>query len=228
MAIADFPLHSTASAGTAAPAELVALAAKQGVRTMALTDHDTTAGVEEAAEAGRRLGIRVISGVEISADLEDGGEAHLLGYFASTESPALQSQLKRYRDGRETRGMQILRNLEQIGVPVEWERVLAIAGEAAVGRPHVASAMVEKGYVTTIGEAFDEYLCTGGPADAPREKLPPAQAVQLIREAGGVAVLAHPQYLADVETTVELLRDAGLQGIEVYYKIHGTGAIARL
>ena len=227
MAIADFHLHSTASDGTSSPAELVALVAKQGVRTMALTDHDTTAGVEEAVAAGRRLDVRVIPGVEIRTDLDDHGEAHLLGYFASTESAALQSQLERYREGRQARGLQILRNLARLGVPVEWNRVLAIAGEAAVGRPHVARAMVEKGYVTNVGEAFEEYLRTGGPADAAREKLPPAEAVQLIREAGGVAVLAHPQHLPDVDTTVELLRDAGLQGIEVYYKNHTTDAIAR-
>lgn len=227
MAIADFHLHSTASDGTSSPTELVALVAKQGVRTMALTDHDTTAGVEEAVAAGRRLDVRVIPGIEISTDVDDGGEAHLLGYFASTESAALQSQLERYREGRQARGLHILRNLEQLGVPVEWERVLAIAGEAAVGRPHVARAMVEKGYVTSVGEAFEAYLRTGGPADAPREKLPPAEAVQLIREAGGVPVLAHPVYLPDVDTTVELLHDAGLQGIEVYYKNHGAEAIAR-
>ncbi len=227
MAIADFHLHSTASDGTSSPAELVALVAKQGVRTMALTDHDTTAGVDEAVAAGRGLDVRVIPGIEISTDLDDGGEAHLLGYFASTENAALQSQLERYREGRHERGLQIMRNLEQLGVPVAWERVLAIAGEAAVGRPHIARAMVERGYVTGVGEAFEAYLRTGGPADAAREKLPPAEAVQLIRASGGVAILAHPQYLPEADATVELLSEAGLQGIEVYYKNHGTDAIAR-
>ena len=227
MAIADFHLHSTASDGTSPPTDLVALVARQGVRTMALTDHDTTAGVEEAIAAGEQFRVRVIPGIEISTDLDGGGEAHLLGYFASTDHAALQSQLKRYREGRQTRGLQMMRNLERLGVPVEWERVLAIAGEAAVGRPHVAQAMVEAGYVTSVGEAFEAYLRTGGPADARREKLPPAEAVQLIRANDGVAVLAHPQYLPDADATVELLHDAGLQGIEVYYKSHGADAVAR-
>ena len=227
MARGDFHLHSTASDGTLPPAEVVALAASQGVEVMALTDHDTTAGVAEAQAAGAAHGVEVIAGIEISTDLAEGGDAHLLGYFADAADEALQAQLERYRTGRAERGREILRKLEGLGFPLAWERVTAIAGRAAVGRPHVARAMVEAGYIDNVSLAFDHYLFTGGPADAPRKKLPPAEAVALIRDAGGVAVLAHPRYLPDPPAAIAMLAAAGLHGIEVYYKDHGPEEIAR-
>jgi predicted metal-dependent phosphoesterase TrpH len=233
MARGDFHLHSTASDGTSAPADVVALAASRGVEVLALTDHDTTAGIKAAQRAGNAAEIRVIAGIEISTDLPDGGDAHILGYFptpannAAVGGDAFQIQLRRYREGRQARGLTILAKLDALSLSLSWDRVLAIAGEAAVGRPHVAAAMVEAGYVETVPEAFDLYLYSGGPGDAPREKLPPPQALQLIRDAGGVPVLAHPRYLPDPEGTIASLSGHGLQGIEVYYKNHDPHDIAR-
>lgn len=224
---ADFHTHSRHSDGLLSPAALMETAAANGVTVLALTDHDTTAGVAEAIAAGQRLGVRVIPGVEISADLPDGSDAHLLGYFPSVDDPAFQRQLQAYRDGRRQRGRTMLAKLETLGMPLAWERVLAIAGEAAVGRPHVAQALVERGYVGSIREAFDRFLYTGGPADADREKLAPAEAIRLIRRSGGVAVLAHPYFLPDPESAIRTLVPAGLQGVEVYYKNATTEEVVR-
>lgn len=227
MARGDLHLHSTASDGTEPPRGVVALAASRGVAVMALTDHDTTAGVAEAQQAGAELGVRVIAGVELSADLPGGGDAHILGYFASVGDASLQEELHRYRAGREERGRAILDKLARLGMPVSWERVKAIAGEAAVGRPHFARALLEAGFVASTTEAFDLYLHSGGPADAPRRKLPPVEAVRLIRDAGGVAVLAHPRFLPDPSAALALLTPAGLQGVEVYYKNHDPSEVQR-
>ena len=123
-----------------------------------------------------------------------------------------------YREGRTARGRTMLAKLSALGMPMRWERVLEIAGEAAVGRPHVAQALVEGGYVASVREAFDRYLHTGGPADAAREKVPPDEAIALIRECGGVAALAHPSFLPDPESAVTALAAVGLEGLEVYYK----------
>ena len=218
MAIGDFHNHSNHSDGILSPQALVRRAAANGVRTMALTDHDTTAGVRDALAAGADAGLRVISGVELSADLPDGGDAHLLGYFRTIDQPRLQSQLASYREGRMRRGRTMLAKLADLDMELRWERVLEIAGEAAVGRPHVAQALVEAGHVESVREAFDRYLHTGGPADAQREKLPPEEALALIHECRGVSVLAHPNFLPDAEAAVARLAAAGLQGIEVYYK----------
>ncbi|MCY3918755.1 MAG: PHP domain-containing protein [Chloroflexi bacterium] len=218
MAIGDFHTHSRHSDGVLTPTELIRRAGANGVRSLALTDHDTTAGVAEAQGAGEAIGVRVIPGVELSADLPDGGDAHILGYFPSVEQPILQAQLARYREGRTSRGRAMLAKLSALGMPLRWERVLEIAGEAAVGRPHVAQALVEGGHVGSVREAFDRYLRTGGPADAPREKVPPAEAIALIRESGGVAALAHPSFLPDSDSAVAALTAAGLEGLEVYYK----------
>ena len=224
---ADFHTHSRHSDGLLSPAALVDMAAANGVTVLALTDHDTTAGVAEAIAAGRRVGVRVIPGVEISADLPDGSDAHLLGYFSRVDDPAFQSQLQAYRAGRQQRGRTMLAKLEALGMPLAWEWVLAIAGEAAVGRPHVAQALVERSYVGSIREAFDRFLYTGGPADADREKLAPAEAIRLIRRSGGVAVLAHPFFLPDPESAIRTLVPAGLQGVEVYYKNAAREEVAR-
>ena len=218
MARADFHTHSRHSDGVLSPRDLVAKAAANGVEVLALTDHDTTAGVAEAQAAGEALGLQIIPGVELSTDLATGGDAHILGYFCSVQQERLQAELAAFRQQRQQRGRVMLTKLAALEMPLAWQEVLQIAGEAAVGRPHIALAMVERGYVASIREAFDRYLHSGGPADATREKLPPERAVALIRESGGVAVLAHPSFLLDAEAAVAQLEPAGLQGIEVYYK----------
>lgn len=226
MAIGDFHTHSNRSDGILGPVELTRRAAANGVQTIALTDHDTTEGVAEAAQAAAEAGIRLIPGLELSADLPDGGDAHILGYFTTIEQPALQTQLAAYREGRMARGKTMLAKLAGLGMELSWDRVLEIAGEAAVGRPHVAQALVERGHVESVRDAFDRYLRTGGPADAQREKLPPEEAIALIRDSGGVAVLAHPSFLPDAEAAVAQLSAVGLEGLEVYYKNYSPEEVA--
>ena len=220
MARIDLHTHSTCSDGVSTPAALVEQAAANGVQILALTDHDTTAGLAAAAQTAAACGIRLLAGVELGADLAD-GDAHLLGYFRSVDRPDFQDALRHFRDGREERGRAMLAKLADLGLPLAWERVRAIAGEAAVGRPHVASALVERGYVASVREAFDRYLHTGGPGYATREKYPPEEAIDLIRRNGGVPVLAHPSFVPDVEAVLDRLVPAGLQGLEVFYKNYG-------
>ena len=222
MALGDFHTHTHHSDGLLAPAELVRRAAANSVEVLAVTDHDTTAGLAEAETAARSANVRLIAGVELSADGDDGADYHLLGYFPSVPAVlangTFQDQLHAYRVGRQQRGRILLEKLAALGMPLDWERLLAIAGPAAVGRPHIAQAMVEQGYVASVREAFDRYLHDEGPVAAEREKLPPQSAVELIRAAGGVAVLAHPCFLPNPAAAVTALKPAGLAGLEVYYK----------
>ncbi len=222
MALGDFHTHTRHSDGILAPTELVKQAAANGVEILAVTDHDTTAGLAEAEAAARPANVRLIAGVELSADGDDGADYHLLGYFPSVTAvlanSAFQDQLHAYRVGRQQRGRVMLEKLTALGMPLGWERLLAIAGPAAVGRPHIAQAMVEQGYVASVRDAFDRYLHDDGPAAAEREKLPPRSAIELIRAAGGVAVLAHPCFLPNPAEAVTALKPAGLAGLEVYYK----------
>ena len=221
MALGDFHTHTRHSDGLLAPTELVKQAAANGVEVLAVTDHDTTAGLAEAEAAARSANVRLIAGVELSADGDD-GDYHLLGYFPSVTAVlanrAFQDQLHAYRVGRQQRGRVMLEKLAALGMPLGWERLLAIAGPAAVGRPHIAQAMVEQGYVASVRDAFDRYLHDDGPVAAEREKLPPRSAIELIRAAGGVAVLAHPCFLPNPAAAVTALKPAGLAGLEVYYK----------
>ncbi|MCA1724338.1 MAG: PHP domain-containing protein, partial [Thermomicrobia bacterium] len=191
----SFPIelhcHSTASDGVYPPARVVALAAEQGVRGLALTDHDTTAGIAEAAIAAVGFGMLLIPGVELTCSVER-GEVHLLGYFVPLNNDVFQQRLAGFRSGREARGQAIVEKLNALGIPVRWERVKAIAGDGAVGRPHVARALVEVGAATSVNDAFDRYLGRGRPAHVERQRLTPVEAVHLVRAAGGVPVLAHP------------------------------------
>ncbi len=213
----DLHLHSTASDGSLRPAELVAKAASLGLGYIALTDHDTVAGLPEAIEAARQYPeLTLLPGVELSTDT-DTGETHVLGYFIDTRDAAFLAALERFRDSREGRGERMVARLNALGVNITWERVKEIAGEAAVGRPHIALAMLEKGYIEKFEDAFHGYIEQGGPAYAEREKLTPVEAVRLIAAAGGLPVLAHPVTTGDPEGTVKALVPAGLVGLEVYY-----------
>ncbi len=213
----DLHLHSTASDGRLSPADLVARAASLGLTHIALTDHDTVAGLPEAIAAARnRPGLTLLPGVELSTDTAT-GETHVLGYFIDTDDAAFLAALERFRDSRENRGERMVAKLNAMGIDIAWERVKEIAGEAAVGRPHIALAMLEKGYIARFEDAFHGYLEQGGPAYAEREKMTPAEAVRLIIAAGGLAVLAHPVTTGDPEGTVRALAPAGLVGLEAYY-----------
>jgi predicted metal-dependent phosphoesterase TrpH len=224
----DFHCHSTASDGVLPPAELVQLAYGQGVRVMALTDHDSTEGVEEARRAAQPYDdFTLISGVEMGTDIP-GGEVHVLGYFLEPDDPALQETLRRLREGRRGRGERMVEKLRELGFDVTWEQVQRFAGDGSVGRPHVAQALFEKGYVSTVTEAFDKYIGRNGPAYVEREKLTPAEAVATIVRLGGVACLAHPADLEDLDGLLAELKAAGLSGMEVFYKAYDPATVEGL
>jgi len=212
--------HTTASDGRHAPAQVVRLAHQRGVTLLAITDHDTLAGNEEAVLAGQALHVRVIRGVEISA-LSPGGEVHVLGYGVQPRDPHVQAEFDGLRGVREARARAILDKLASLGIHIPFERVRLLAGDAVIGRPHVARAMVEAGIVATQNEAFDLYLAEGKPAFVAHLGLTPVQAVRLIHAAGGLAVLAHPGlYLGDALALIDELVEAGLDGLEVFYPLH--------
>jgi predicted metal-dependent phosphoesterase TrpH len=209
----DLHLHSTASDGQFSPSELVAMALERNLLVIAITDHDTTAGVDEALEAARGTGLEVIPGVEISCDVPH-EEVHLLGYYLDHHHPALQGKLHAMRDARLQRAKGMLAKLAALGFPLPWEMVAELAGEGSVGRPHIAQAMIEMGYVASKDEAFGLYIGRNGPAYVERYRLNPLEAVSLIREAQGLPVLAHP---LKVTHFLPALVEGGLVGLEVYY-----------
>ncbi|MGH2608081.1 MAG: PHP domain-containing protein [Tepidiformaceae bacterium] len=218
MAKGDFHLHSTASDGVQTPTWVMEKAAANGVSTLALTDHDTTAGYAEAHAAADRLGLRLIPGIELSTDYGK-ADVHLLGYGIDIESKPLQDFLLSQRDGRIGRVHEIVRRLGEKGMAIQADRVFEIAGEATVGRPHVARALVEKGHVASVQEAFDRWLGNGKYADVDREKLSPKDAMRMVHDNGGVVFVAHSIYMGeDWPATVETLAGWGLDGIETYYK----------
>lgn len=209
----DLHLHSTASDGHFSSSELVAMALERNLIAIAITDHDTTAGVDEALGAARGTGIEVIPGVEISCDVPH-EEVHLLGYYLDHHHPALQEKLHAMRDVRFQRAKGMIAKLAALGFPLPWELVAELAGGESVGRPHVAQAMVKMGYVASTDEAFDLYIGRNGPAYVERYKLSPLDAVSLIKEAQGLPVLAHP---LKVTHFLPALVERGLVGLEVYY-----------
>jgi predicted metal-dependent phosphoesterase TrpH len=220
----DLHTHSIHSDGVLAPAALVQEANRRGLRVLGLTDHDTLDGLPEAETEAAVLGLEIVPGVELSTAGRDGeGEVHLLGYFVARDDPDLRAGLATYAQARLDRMERILERLAAAGVPIEAAHVRRLAGPGTVGRPHVARALIERGHVADIGEAFDRYLGAGRPGFVPRPKVEPEQGIALIRGAGGVAVLAHPLSIGDVEGVVARLLPAGLGGIEVYYGEYDEG-----
>lgn len=223
---ADLHMHTTASDGTMRPAEVVALAHKAGLALIAITDHDTTAGVDEATVAGASLGITVCPGVEISTALS-GQEIHILGYGIDPANELLQQRLAEQRDVRNVRNMAMLRVLLNLGFAVPMSDVEAVAAsdrrkEGTIGRPHIAQAMVNKGYVSNIREAFDLWLGEGRPAYVQAERITSFEAVQWIHEAGGLAVVAHPGLYGRDDLVAQIL-EAGADGLEAYHSDHTAG-----
>ena len=225
MKFADLHLHSTASDGSDAPSEVVRRAHAAGFAAMALADHDTMDGVPEARAEAERLGMEYVTGVEYSC-LDGEREIHMLGYGLDAEDPTLRSELARLRAGRFDRGHGIVMKLNELGVAITWDRVKEIAGDENVGRPHIARAMKEGGYIAEIKDAFTpEWIANGGRAYVERVKISPEEAIAQIRAAGGVAVLAHPgRFRGDGDTIDDSVIDryiaAGLQGVEVFYSRH--------
>ena len=227
-AVVDLHLHTLASDGRLTPTELVSLAARQGLKTVAITDHDTTDGLAEAFEAAKNFpSLRIIPGIELSADVP-GDEVHVLGYFIDPDDTELQAELVRFREGRVDRARTMVEKLGRLGINIEWERVQHFAGDGAVGRPHIAMAMVEAGYCREPKDAFPEYLSRNGLAYVERVKLTPAEAVGMIRRAGGAAVLAHPAYMDNMETGIANLSGIGLAGMEVHYAMYRKDTIRQL
>ncbi len=219
----DLHTHSTASDGIYSPTRLLQLAHEAGLQVLALTDHDTTEGIEEAAAAAQPLSIDFMPGVELNTDVGK-DEIHVLGYCVEYQRPEFQSILQVLRDARILRGQRMVERLNEEGVHISWEHVREIA-QGAVGRPHIAKALMEAGYVQSNGEAFDKYIGTGCPAYVPRYKLTPEDAVRLIASANGLPVIAHPiglPGLVALRNWLPGLRAAGLVGVETYYGSYTT------
>jgi predicted metal-dependent phosphoesterase TrpH len=219
----DLHAHSNRSDGTFDPAQVVLLASERDLDVVALTDHDTTDGLEEAIAAGAELGVEVVPGIELSAE-HDGTSVHVLCYWMDPSNPPLRAELRRLRDERFHRGELMVEKLRALGVPVEFEHVRRIADGATIVRPHIAQAMVEIGAVASETEAFDLYLGDGRPGHVPKHALDPVAAVALILGAGGVCVLAHPGMWGDQSSVpvelIERMAAAGMRGLEVDHPDH--------
>jgi predicted metal-dependent phosphoesterase TrpH len=219
----DLHTHSNRSDGTFQPAEVVRLAAERALDVVALTDHDTTDGLAEALATGSLVGVEVVPGVEFSAEF-DGHSVHVLCYWMDPQDAALQLELRRLREDRFRRGELMVDKLRDLGLPVGFERVRAIAGDATIVRPHIAQAMVEAGVVATEKEAFERYIGDGGPAHVAKHALDPVDAVALIDGAGGVCALAHPGMWGDQSSVpvelIERMAAAGMRGLEVDHPDH--------
>ncbi len=218
MSRVDLHIHSTASDGKYKPEEIVRQAAALGLRYIALADHDSVDGIVPALQTAKAFPrLTFIPGVEVSTDVPD-GEIHILGYFIDYASKELGESLKKFRSSREGRARGMVDKLGELGINIDWKRVQEIAGDGAIGRPHIAQAMLEKGYIESFKEAFNKYIGREGPAYVEREKMTPAEAVALVLRSGGLPVLAHPFTVKEPERRVAELKGAGLAGIEAYYK----------
>ena len=217
MSQVDLHIHSTASDGKYSPAEVVRMAEAGGLKYIAICDHDSVDGVSAAqTEADQHPGMTVFPGVEINTDTAI-GELHILGYFVDLANAELAVTLERLRNSRIQRAQKMIDKLWKVGIHLDYDQIKQIAGEGSVGRPHVAQAMLEKGYINSLKEAFNKYIGRGGPAYVERDKITPQEASQLILRADGIPVLAHPLTCVDPEPILRELATAGLKGLEVYY-----------
>ena len=227
----DLHTHSTFSDGSLTPEKLVALAQEVGVTHMSLTDHDTLGGQARFMEAAAEAGIDTITGIELSAAHGE-GEVHMLGYGYDPKNAFLIESLTRVRQARTDRNHQILKRLQSVGVSLEWSDIERAAGEEVIGRPHFAAALIRGGYVQDKHEAFEQYLGHDQLAYIPRARLSLQECIDVIHQAGGVAVLAHPLYMSrDQKAFVKLLEECGaygLDGLEVYYNAYDEESVQRL
>ena len=230
----DLHTHSTASDGSMSPAEVVRLAREKGLSAIALTDHDTVDGVREALEEGKKSGVEVIPGIEISVDFKP--EMHILGYFPGISGyTGIKKELEVVKQGREVRNKKIINRLNELGIDITLEDVKGVALGDIMGRPHIARVLVNRGFVSSIDEAFDRYLCREGLAYFKRVELKPGDGISAIRNAGGLPVLAHPVFLGkscgELDTLLAELKEFGLAGIEALYSENSkedTGIFLRL
>jgi predicted metal-dependent phosphoesterase TrpH len=224
----DLHLHTTASDGHCSPPELVDRASAAGLAVIAVTDHDTTAGVAEVQAHARRAGMLAIAGIEITA-VDQHCDVHVLGYFFDPSNAALVEFLAAQRAVRTARVAAIGERLAALGLPVDLSAVLEEARREtgrSIGRPKVAKAMIDAGYVADTREAFDKWLGTGCPAFIPRTGAVPEEVIAIVHHAGGIASLAHPGRTA-IDARIHGLRNAGLDALEVYHSDHDSGAVTR-
>lgn len=219
----DLHTHTTASDGSLTPTQLVEAAVTVGLRAVAVTDHDTSDGVPEALEAGTRLGIRVVPGIEISAQLA-GGTLHVLGYEIDQHETRFAAGIAHLKQARADRNPKIIQKLQEMGIPISLEQVEEKSGGDLIGRPHIAETLVDLGAVRTAQEAFDRYLGSDAKAYVHKYRLEPGAAFELISGAGGIPVMAHPYQTRregeDLRRLVANLKELGLAGIEIYYTNH--------
>lgn len=220
----DLHMHSTFSDGSMTPTELILKARSLDLTAIALTDHDTIEGIPEFIQAGEKYGIKTVPGVEISVDtkLPNHGHMHILGLFIDPFSTSLKNTLDFLRTQRNMRAEKILHKLKELGVTVTLSELLEEAGEGSIGRPHIAKILVRNGIVANIKEAFNIYLAKGGPAYVEKVKLGETDAIHMIKEANGLAILAHPHLMKydtweETEQKIMELRKLGLDGFEIYY-----------
>ncbi len=217
---ADLHTHTTASDGRLTPTQLVELAANIGLSTIAITDHDTVAGLPEGIEAGKRLGVEVIPGIELSTE-DNGTDIHMLGYFIDYQNPDFIEMLHHFQMIRLERAKKIIEKLAELGVHITLEEVIQIAGNAAsIGRPHIAQAILNRGYVSDFQEAFDKYIGAEGPAYVPKYKLPTVEGTKFLYKAGGVPVIAHPGLSTTPDYVEFLAKNGHIRGIEVWHPEH--------
>jgi len=219
----DMHVHSTFSDGTQSVTQNVRMALERGLEGIAITDHDTTAGFSEAGAAAEATGVKIVPGLEFSAEY-DGASLHVLGYWIDPDDAGLRAELERLTATRFRRGEMMIQKLQEAGYDISFEQVRQIAGDDLIARPHIAQAMVEAGIVATEKEAFDRFISDGGPAYVPKHALDPVDSVALIMAAGGACVLAHPGMWRGESSVpvrlIEMMAEAGMAGLEVDHPDH--------
>lgn len=221
----DLHSHTQASDGMNTPSENVRIAYERGLAALAITDHDTVAGVKEALQAGESLNITVVPGVEIST-LTDETDIHVLGYYVDYRDPVFLERLAGLRRTRDNRNTKILQKLNELGIEMTMEEVIGglgrpLAPDESIGRPHIADALVLKGHALNLRDAFDRYLAQGAAAYVPQPRIHPKEACEWIRDAGGAAVLAHPGLYGNDQLVRAIIEEGGFSGIEVFHSDHG-------
>ena len=232
MKLIDLHVHSTASDGTLTPSELALYAHSKGLSAIALTDHDTIDGIEECQQKGLEVGVIVIPGIEFSADFY-GKELHILGYYLDPHHPHLKKKLKELVEARQSRNQEMLDKLAILGFPLTFQSLYEDCDDQTIlTRAHIANAMLKKGYVSDRKEAFSRYIGDGKPAYVPKRRFTTKECIDLIHEAGGLAVLAHPMLYGydqkDITNVIRGLKSSGLDGVECIYSTHNKDEVAHL
>ena len=233
----DLHLHTNKSDGTLSPSEIVKLSFTKGLKVIAITDHDTTNGINEAYKAIAQYSeMTLIPGIELSVDIP-GGEIHLLGYFIDIHDESFQQRIEEFRISRVSRTKSIVEKLNHLGLAISWHEVKEVAQDAAIGRPHIAQVLVNKNYIKYPKEAFDRYIGRLGPAYVDRPKLSAEEAIKILLANGAVPILAHPFFMftkknksnnSQIKTIITQLQSYGLMGIETYYGKHGPNEVLYL